>query len=173
MPVAVPTGNYEIEASVDLSPLFGKIEHFGAVDVVLPSEKILNDRLAQLESEDVNQRRMALIDLRYFREDAEKVVPALVACLDDGEEVIRMVALSVLMAYPEQAAAHVERFYSMLESEDGVSVRGNAAYLISRVAPVSDRAEQALMNALESADENLKSRIESALTTYRRRAGAE
>lgn len=173
MPVAVPSGHYEIEAVIDLSPLFGKIEHIGAVDVEIPSEKVLSDRLAQLASEDVNQRRLALIDLRYFRNDAERVVPALVACLDDEEETIRMVALSVLGAYPEQAANHMERFFEILEGEGGVSVRANAAYLIARLAPVSERTEEAIAKALDGADANLKQRLESAMTMYKRRAGTE
>ena len=173
MPVAVPTGRYEIEATVDLSPLFGTIEHHGTVDVVVPSEKVLADRLAQLESEDVNQRRAALLDLRYFREDAEKVVPAIIKCFDDEEETIRMYALSAMSAYPAQAPTYVDRYFEILAGEDGVSVRGYAAYLLGRFAPVSDRAEQALLAALEGAEANLKSRVESALTTYRRRAGTE
>ena len=172
MPVAVPTGHYDLEASVDLHPVFGKFEQLGTIDFVTPSERILEDRLAQLEADSVNARRAALIDLRYFREDGEKVFPKLMACLNDEDAGIRMIALSVMMAYPKQAAEHVDTFIEILLGDESVSMseKSNAANLLGRYVPVSDKVGAALEKAWAGADENLKLRMKYAVDSYRKRA---
>jgi hypothetical protein len=38
VPVAVPRGEYEVEATVNLEPLFGKVEFKGGVRVALAEE---------------------------------------------------------------------------------------------------------------------------------------
>ena len=173
--MAVSTGHYDIEVSVDLNPVLGKIEQVATVDLVIPSKKILAERLAQLDSEDVNVRRTALIDLRYFREDGDQVFPRLISCLKDEEAVIRMVALSVMMAYPKQTADHVGTFIGILEGGEEVSLseRSNAAWLLARYVPPSEEVGAALEKAYAEADENLKLRMRSAIDSYRKRVAAQ
>ena len=64
--MAVPSGKYEVVASVDQAPLFGEIRGKARVGVTVPGEEILEQRLEELKSEDAGVRRTALIDLRYF-----------------------------------------------------------------------------------------------------------
>lgn len=172
MPVAVPTGRYDLKASVDLRPVFGEIEQFSAVDFVAPTEKILEERLAQLESENVSVRRNALIDLRYFPKDGEVVFPELMACLDDEDPNIRLIALSVMMAYPAQAAEEVDTFIEILLGDESVSMseKSNAANLLGRYVPVSKEVGEALEKAWAAADGNLKLRMKYAVEAYRKRA---
>ncbi len=171
MPVAVPTGRYDLEASIDLKPVLGRIEHLGAIDLVIPSKKILEERLAQLESGIVNTRRAALVDLRHFPEDGETVFPKLMACLEDEDAGIRMLALSVMTAYPTRAAEQADRFIGILTGDESVSTseKANAAYLLSRFAPVSEKVGAALEQALAEADDSLKTRLKYAVENYRRR----
>lgn len=171
MPVAVPTGHYDLEVSLDLNPILGKIEHVATVDVVVPSEKILEERLAQLDSADVNVRRTALIDLRNFREDGDTVFPKLLAQLSDEEASIRMLALSVMMAYPKHTAEHADTFIEILLGDESVSVseKSNAAMLLSRYVPPSEKVGAALEKAYAGADQNLKTRLQYSIDNYRQR----
>lgn len=168
----MPAGQYDLEASIDLSPVLGKIVQLGTVDLVIPSEKILEERLTQLTSEDVNVRRAALIDLRNFREDGEAVFPKLMVCLDDEDSNIRMLTLSVMMAYPTQAAEHVDTFIEILLGDEsvGLSEKSNAASLLAYYVPVSEKVGAALEKAYAAADDNLKLRMKRAVERYRQRA---
>ncbi len=170
----MPTGRYDLEASLDLSPVYGKLDHVTTVDITVPSEAVLAERLEQLKSEDVNVRRGALIDLRYFRQDGDKVFPALLECLSDTESVIRMVALSVMMAYPKQATEHVDTFIAIVEGgpEVSVSERSNAIYILARYVPPSEMITEVLEKAWENADESFKPRMQSAIEQYRKRVQA-
>jgi HEAT repeat protein len=161
----VPSGKYEVLASVDLSPLFGEVNGKAEVEVSVPGKEILDQRLRQLKSEDANVRRTALIDLRYFKRDADVVAPALVERLDDPDLMIRRIAVSVLMSYPEHAAKHCDKVLPMLHHEDQ-SMRYMAAQLLGRCAPKSDAVEKALEKALEEAPENYARIFESSLTNY-------
>ena len=174
MPVAVPTGHYDLEVSLDLSPVLGKYDSIATVDLVVPTERVLDDRLAQLESDDVIVRRSALIDLRYFREDGDRVFPKLLARLADEDSNIRMLALSVMMAYPAHTAEHADTFIAILHGDESVSVseKSNAAMLLSRYIPPSEKVGAALEKAYAEADDNLKMRLKYSIDHYRQRVAA-
>jgi HEAT repeat protein len=173
VPVAVPTGSYELHASLDLSPVFGVVEHTETLTVDRPPADVLDQRLGELASEDANARRKAVYDLRYFPEDGERVVPAVVKCLSDLEESVRLAALSVLAAFPGEAAEHTDVFLGILCGTESASKyeRGSAAYLLGRVAPASEEVEKALREAAASEDETVNRRAEYALRTYLSRTG--
>jgi hypothetical protein len=166
--VEVPSGTYDLEVSVDLSPVFGVIEHKDKVVVEQPGADVLEQRLKELASEDANVRRQAVLDLRYFKEDAARVVPALLGRLEDPDASNVRMVLSVLMAYPEEAGGSATTFLRFLKSDD-VSMRSMAAQLLGRVAPRSEEIEKALEAALAAAPENMKPAFEYGLSTYRRR----
>ncbi len=142
--------------------------------MVRPGIEILDRRLAELRSGDRNLRIRALIDLRHFPEHGDRVVPVLLKLLDDENLSTRSIALSVLAAYPEEAAAHVDRFLAILAGGEkrGPGERGTAAYLLARVAPKHEKVERALAAAVEAADAAHKPRFEYALRLYRKRTGA-
>jgi hypothetical protein len=171
----VPAGRYDLEASLDLKPFFGRLDHIGVVRLEVPGEKILDQRLAQLGSEDAGARRAALIDLRYFRQDGDKVFPLLMKCVQkDPDPNIRMIALSVMMAYPDHVAKHEDVYIGILFGDDAsMSEKSNAAMLLSRYVPVSDKVGAVLEKAWAEADENMKLRLRYSLENYRERAKAE
>jgi len=171
--VAVPTGEYDATAKVDLSPVLGVIENLISVEIRQPEGDVLATRLEELQSEEANVRRRAAIDLRYFPEDGEKVVPALLGRLDDESGYVRSASLSVLASYPEQAGKHADRFLSILEGGEKTTIgeRLGAAHLLARTAPLDPRYEAALQAALKSATEIYQLSYQAALTNFRRRAG--
>jgi HEAT repeat protein len=173
VPVAVPTGSYELRASLDLSPVLGVIEHAETLIVTRPPADILDRRLEELSSENGSVRRTAVYDLRYFPEDGERIVPFLLNCLKDREGSVRLAALSVLTAFPKEAAEHVDVYLAILGGGDAVVKyeRASAAYLLGRVAPKSEEVEKALRNAATSDDETVKRSAEYALRTYLARTG--
>ena len=170
MPVAVPAGEYELHASIDLGTPFGVIEDVTTVTIAPPSADILEKRLKELESEDSEVRRLALIQLRYFRSDGEKVVPALLGRLEDKDPTIRMVALSVFSAFPQQAKEHLDLFLGLLRAELGVSLseKVQAAYLLARHAPWDEEVLAAILKA-EEAGGSRRVSFSSARKQYQRR----
>jgi HEAT repeat protein len=173
--MAVPSGRYELTASVDLSPVFGILEHNATVDVVIPGPDAINDHLKSLASEDKNVRRTALIALRYFKEDAERVVPALLTCVKDPELNIRTIALSVLMSFQTQAKEHLDVFMKILSGGKDVdfSEKSMAVQALCRLAPSSDEVDAAMVKALAESPENYKALFESQLKRYRQRTKRE
>lgn len=171
--MAVPTGDYELTATVDLSPYFGLVTHSGEIHIDLPPADLLEQRLQELDSESEETRRLALLELRHFKHAAERVLPAVLDRLEDGSPAVRSTALSVLAYYRVQAIEHVEVFLRFLEEGETDPERVNAAYALASLAPVSPEIEKVLVDAFEGAAESQKMRFESALRNYRRRAKAE
>ena len=80
MPVAEPSGEYEVDLSVDLSAVYSNLTDRQTLTITQPPADILDRRLAEVKSEDVNTRRAAVSDLAFFAKDGDRVFPALVAC---------------------------------------------------------------------------------------------
>ena len=170
MSVAVPTGEYAVECSLDLTPLFDVVRHTETVEVVLPGPNLLDERLSQLDSEDGNVRYRAVLDLRYFTTEGARVVPALLQSLKDPEMRVRNVALTAFYRFPKEAAEHIDVFLGILQGNVSIGEKANAAYVLGRFAPVDAKYEKALVSAKAAAEDNYKPRFSSALTAYRRRA---
>jgi len=171
--VAVPSGEYELTASVDLSPLFGVLSKKTSVTVARPRDDILDVRLEELAGADANLRRRALYDLRYFPKQGDRVVPALVAILEGDDASLRPAAIGVLGAFPKEAAGHLDLILSITTGKGSESERGGAAYLLARIAPKDDRYEKALTDGVESSEGYPKRQFEGALGLYRRRHNPE
>ena len=169
--MAVPTGEYEMTASVDLTPLFGVIEHKTTVTITRPPENALDVRLEQLNSEDANVRQRALYDLRYFPKEGNRIVPRLVEILESDDANLRSAAISVFNAFLKEAAAHLDLLVGIATGEGSVNERGGAAYLVARVAPKDEKYEKVLTDGVESSEGYMKRRFEGALSYYRRRHG--
>ncbi len=168
--MAVPAGEYEIRASLDLTPLFGVLTCANPVSVYEVPADILERRLAELGSENAALRRNALIDLRNFRDDGDVVVPAVLKLVSDADESIRGLALSVLQSFPKQAVGVIDVVLPILESKTvSTYERSSAGWIVARFAPASERAEKALAAALEAAEENYRPQYENMLKQYRTR----
>jgi hypothetical protein len=172
VPVAVPAGRYNLLVSVALKPVFARIDKLTTIDLVVPSENVLEVRLAELESEDMMTRQEALMDLRFFPDDGEQVFPRLLACLEDEAGNIRTMALSVMQDYPLQVAEHVDTFIEMLLGDESVSnsEKVRAAYLLGKCGPLSEKVRAALEKAFADADGKLKVRLKYGVDAYRKRA---
>jgi hypothetical protein len=172
VPVAVPTGSYEVTARVDLTPLFGVVETTRTVELTRPPADVLDRRLAELSAEKEAVRRTAAYQLRYFPDDGERIVPALLTRLEDEESSVRLAALSVLGSFGDEAAEHVDRYLAILESGKTSYEKASAANLLGRVAPASETVERALRAAAASEDPTVERRAEYALKAYLTRTGA-
>jgi len=151
VPVAEPSGEYEIACSVDLSPVFGKIENKTTVTITQPPADILDRRLKELESDDVDTGVKAARDLSYFEKDGARVFPALLAHLDDPDESIRMSVFSAMTRYTDQIKDHVDIFLEILgNKEESDYFRQMSASCVSYYAALSADVEEALKQALES-----------------------
>jgi len=166
--VAVPSGKYELSASVDLSPLFGVIASTQTVDVKVPGPEVLDEHLKDLESEDANVRVQAIYKLRYFKPDAERVVAALASALEDPEEGVRAAAMSVFNSYPEHAKKHLDVFVKLL-STGGNRQRYTACSLLARVAPWDEKILAAMKAAKEAGPTNYETAFQSTIDRYVRK----
>ena len=160
MPVAVPTGEYTLLYSLDLSPVFGVLEYEETVEIAQPPADILEKRLEQISSEDATARRAAIADLRYFPDEGERIVPALVAALKKADDSARPLILSVLSAFPAQAAEYLDTFLGILETGKGYEPV-YAAQLLARMAPADEMIRKAMEKAAASASDQLEKRLES------------
>ena len=167
--MAVPSGEYELTASVDLSPVFGVLTKKTTVTVARPRDDILDVRLKELASGDPSEVRRAIYDLRYFPKDGERIVPALVSVLEGKDANLRQAAISVFGSFPKGAAEHLDLILSIATDTEGGYARGRAAYLLARFAPQDEKYEKALTDGVKSSEGSLKRQFESALDQYRRR----
>jgi hypothetical protein len=165
----VPTGEYDLTAKVDLSPVFGVLEHKQKIRLTQPGADVLEKRLAALDSDDAKVRRTAIYDLRYFPKEGAKVVPKLIEIVKSGDKTLVPAALSVLGAYQKEALEHIDLLVSIMSGDGSASERMGAAYLVGRIAKKDPKIEQALVDGVESTEGTLKQRFEYALSTYRRR----
>ena len=168
MLAAVPSGEYEIRATLDLTPVFGKIETIETRRIEPPPADAFERRLAELRSRDPLVRRKAISDLPYFGRQRKRVGPALIACLADPDGVVRRMILAILQGFRAEAAENAGTILGILESRSG-RVRGertNAALLVSRTTPPSARALAALEGALKDAEEWERTIFRSALDAY-------
>ncbi|MBI4879629.1 MAG: HEAT repeat domain-containing protein [Planctomycetes bacterium] len=171
--MAEPSGEYQVDLSVDLSPIYGKIEDRQTIAISRPPADILERRLAECASDDAAARRRAAQDLAYFKDDGERVFPALIRCLDDADEGVRSAAVYSMGRYPEQIAEHPEAMIRVLGDERlDASRRGYAAYLLSEHGPLTEPARAALSAAKERASDDDRSRFASALERFEERAKA-
>lgn|GEM_PF-2414117 len=171
MPVAEPSGGYDLLCAVDLSPLYGKIEEKHSIVITQPPADILDRRLAELESENPVVRSTAVRDLAYFEGQGPRVFPALAACLDDPSEAVATSAIYSLYYYPEQIKANPACFLKVLRNrEKPQQVRNRAAYYLGRFAPKNAQIEKALKKAVEALeDPSSNGTLVYALKQYRDR----
>jgi hypothetical protein len=161
-----------VTCTLDLSPAYGKIEEKKTVSITRPSPDILDRRLEELKSKNAGTRRTAAMDLSYFPEEEKRVFPALVACLDDADEGVRMNVLNSMGSYGNQIKQHASVLIELLENGKELEYcRGRAAYLLGMHAPVSEEVEKALTSAAEAMKGGTYEQyVMNALDRYRRRA---
>jgi HEAT repeat protein len=175
VPVAEPSGEYQVRCSVDLSPAYGKIEGKKTVTITRPPEDILERRLEELASEDASVRRIAAMDLSFFPKNGKRVFPALLACLDEADESVRMNAIIAMNSFGDQIKRHSAILIKMLRNEkEQVYCRSRIAYYLGRHAPVSEEVEQALKAAAASVKgSNYEQSFTYALERYKHRVQEE
>lgn len=175
MPVAVPSGEYTLASSVDLTPAFEKIESETTIRITQPPPDILDKRLEELESNDVEVRNKAAKDLAYFEEEGEHVFPALLAHLDDPDQSVRVNAMEAMASYPDQLKMHSKVFLKLLRDRESEKyLRSVAAEYLGRHAPLEDEVKKALEKAAISfVNDPLAQFFLRARDNYRRRVKAE
>lgn len=167
----MPAGEYEVTFSVDLSPLFGDLVFTETIELTPPPPDAIDRRIEDLSSDDPELRRKAVQELPYFSFHRQRVGWALAACLTDPDGVVRRLALASLQSFPDRAADHADTILHILEEKSGrvSGERTNAALLVSRTTPPSDRALAALEKALGESTERERPIFQSALDSYRKR----
>lgn len=151
MPVAEPSGEYTVTCSVDLSPLFGKIVSEQTITITRPPNNILDQRLAELRSDDEQTSRTAAYDLAYFEDDGERVFPALRACFGKAEGSVKSAALSSMRTYTEQIAKHPDFFLEIVgNGKLSESDRSSAARYLAWHAPIDARIQKTLEETAEA-----------------------
>lgn len=170
VPVAVPTGRYEVTCVIDLNPFFGVVSKKTTIDLVAPGPEAVDKRLEELKSEDKEVRRTALFDLMWFPKAREKIFPVLLELLDDPDGEFRGMVISVMGRFPHQAAKHTDRFIEIaLDEKRGVSERGSAAWFLAQYAPASEEVEKCLVKLSESEDPKEKQYFSWPIQNYRSR----
>jgi len=163
-----------VSFALDLSPLFGNLELTETVELSPPPPDAIDRRIEDLSSDDPEVRRSAVQDLPYFSLHRKRVGWALAACLTDPDGVVRRLALASLQSFPGRAAEHTDTILHILETAEG-RIRGertNAALLVSRTIPPSDRTLAALEQALREGSEAEKRIFQSALDAYLKRCAS-
>ena len=151
MPVAEPSGEHSVKIFLDLSPFYGKIEDERTVKIIRPPADILEQRLAELKSEDPQVRRTAALDLAYFQDAGDRVFPALTACLQDPEEQVRTYAVYSMGRYPKQVEKKADVFLEILRDESfSKNLKARCALLLGRYGPLTGEVEKALEKAGEA-----------------------
>ncbi len=174
MPVAEPSGEYQLDLSLDLSPIYGTIEDRQTVTVSQPPADILDRRLAECASDDAATRMFAVRDLAYFRENGDRVFPALARCLDDADGSVREAVVYSMGRFPEQIAQHSEAVMRALgDASMDASRRGYAAYLLSEHGPLTEQVSEALTAAAEAVGADEHDRFADALARFNARREAE
>ena len=157
--------------ALDLSPLFGDLELTETVELAPSPPDAIDRRIEDLSSDDPEVRIKAVQDLPYFNFHRKRVGWALAACLTDPDGVVRRMALASLQSFRDRAADHADTVLHILETAEG-RIRGertNAALLVSRTTPPSDRALAALEKGLREGSEAEKRIFQSALDAYVKR----
>lgn len=175
MPVAVPSGEYTLASSVDLTPAFEKIESETTIRITQPPPDILDRRLGELESGDAEVRNKAAMDLAYFEEEGERVFPALLDHLDDPDQSVRVNVMEAMGYYPDQLRKHSKVFLELLrDRENEKYLRSVAAEYLGRHAPLKDEVRKALEKAAISfVNDPLAQFFMRARDSYRRRVKAD
>ncbi|MHC4472617.1 MAG: hypothetical protein ACYS99_16835 [Planctomycetota bacterium] len=161
--MAVPTGDYAVEMSLDLPPSFGLIQGSSRATLVDPGPEALDRCIARALSKDWVERRDSISELALFKDDGERVVPALMKLLDDPREGVRGDALDSLSAFPVLAAAHTRRFL-MIAIKGEEYERGMAIDLVGETAPDTDIVRRVLRLALCASEPWVADTAERALT---------
>jgi hypothetical protein len=170
VPVAVPTGKYDVTCVIDLNPLFGVVTKKTTVELVSPGPEAVDKRLEELKSEDKEVRQTALFDLIWFPEAKERIFPELLKLLDDPDGRFRGMVISVMGRFPHEAAKHVDRFIEIaLDEKRDVSERGSAAWFLAQYAPASETVEKCLEKLSESKDPKEKQYFQWPIQNYRNR----
>jgi hypothetical protein len=170
VPVAVPTGRYDVLCVIDLNPFFGVLTKKASIELVAPGPEGVDQRLEELKSEDKMIRQTALFDLMWFTKSKEKVFAALLPLLDDPDSDFRGMVISVMSSFPHQAVKHVDRFIEIAgDAERGLSERSSAAWFLAQQAPKSEKVEKCLTKLAESKDPKEKQYFQWPLQNYRDR----
>ena len=92
----------------------------------------LDSRLRQLQSRDASTRRSAAAELARFSNDADRVVPALVAALTDSDREVRLSVLESLGTFDGKAAPCSPVVRQLAKQGDG-EIRAQAVALLGKI----------------------------------------
>ncbi|HEX3727541.1 MAG TPA: HEAT repeat domain-containing protein [Pirellulales bacterium] len=96
--------------------------------------KSTDELLADLQSSQERDRIIAVRLLPQHKEDAAKIVPAMIKCLSDKEEDIRLSAAIGLGTFGEEAKPAIDGLQAAVNDRDA-RVRRAAGVALSRIDP--------------------------------------
>jgi hypothetical protein len=134
--VAVPTGEYELRTSIDLSPLFGEVKGEARLRIEQPGPDALAKHLARIEAVKAGDRFKIIGELVYFEDSGDRVVPALVEIISRSDGPDRISAIFVLEDFPDHARLAKEALLSLLSLHGNYDDPGSfAAAVLGRLYP--------------------------------------
>jgi hypothetical protein len=159
----VPTGEYEVEASVDLTPVFGKLRRTERLLIERPGPDALDKAIARLEAAAPDDRWAAVDDLRWFAGHGDRIVPLLVRIVAEREEGALFSAIYALAEYPDQAELTRPALLPLLGGKEPAGC--TAAWVLGILFPKAQRLAEAYRAAHDRAEWTL---VEKAATALRR-----
>lgn len=158
--------------SVDLSPIFGRIEQTATLEIRPPGPDALAKNLAALDDEEPKVRREALRQLQFFPDEGERIVPRVIDLAADPDPDVRSMAINALVRYLDSLRPHAAKLLPLLTDETlSDQPRLAVAWMVAQHAPPGEEVEKALTKALELVDVKNRMGIRFSLDLYRRRAG--
>ncbi|WP_165247502.1 HEAT repeat domain-containing protein [Paludisphaera soli] len=139
-------------------------------DVLWPDDTV-EGRIARLKGAWPAARRDAASELGRDTSEPDKVVPALIAALDDADEEVRGDALASLAGFGEAARPAASRAAVLLKDDPEPGVRRNAAALLA--AAKDPASTPALMAALDDPDPAVRAEAVRSLGRFGTRGKGE
>jgi HEAT repeat protein len=138
--------------------------HAAGVLGVLHDPSSVSNLLVALKDSDVHTRIMAAQALRRFPEQADVIVPALIICLDDPDDVFRGNVARVLTRFGAGAKPAIPKLQKMVESAD-YNLSTTTAKALMQIDFEGTLA--AFTNNLTSADVNVRRTSAWALILFK------
>ena len=112
--MAVPTGDYVVRTSIDLSPLFGEVQGEKRLRIEQPGPDAIEKHLARIEAVKAGKRFNIISELAYFEDSGDRVVPALVEIISRSDGSDRIAAIFALEDFPDHARLAKDALLSLL-----------------------------------------------------------
>ena len=162
--MAVPTGEYEVRTSADLSPLFGVVEGRKRLRIEQPGPDALERLIDRLDSLDSPDRPSLVDELALFTDDGERVAPLLLEIVGREDDSARFSAIYGLREFPEHVEETKGVLLPLLDTTEPIG--GAAALVLGALYPNLNPLTQAYGNARDRGQMDLVGRIARAIQRF-------